>query len=585
MLEQESIKLEINVPVRMRDGMILYADVYRPDTNEKHPAIVSRLPYNKSLTLPIASGYMNPQRFAQEGYAVIIQDCRGTGVSEGKPRLWEHEAEDGYDTIEWAAEQPWCDGNVGMYGASYFGYTQWMTASARPPHLKTICPAEAAPSARDYPMLCQGAVFGLQGHLAWYLRMCMLSLINSKLPPVEIRATMDRLTCMLDNINEQNNYLPVAGSPGAKIGEELGIEPSINEFIENMKNDDYWTNIKTVADFKDVDIPVFHISGWYDQFCSKVLESYEGMKTTGGSEKARNNQKLLMGPWFHGLALASNVGSLDFGLASAGPSIDVTGLHIKWFDYWLKGIENGIMNEPTVRIFVMGDNVWRNEKDWPLPNTEYTRYYFHSTGQANSRYGNGILNNEISGDEPDDVFLYDPRNPVPYKWDIPSSGYAMFAVQEQEEVEKRYDVLVYTSAPLEKDIEVTGNVEIKLWAVSSAIDTDFTGKLVDVWPDGKAYNLTDGIVRARYRNSTNEPEFIEPSKVYEYSIKLQPTSNVFRTGHRIRVQISSSNFPKYDRNLNTGNTIGQDDKIEVAMQTILHNKTYPSHIVLPVIPR
>jgi putative CocE/NonD family hydrolase len=414
--------------------------------------------------------------------------------------------------------------------------------------------------------------------------MCMLSLINSKMPPLEIKNMLDRLTYLLDNIDEQCYFLPVTESPGARIGEELGMEPSISEFLENMKNDDYWINIKTVADFEDIDIPVFHISGWYDQFCSKVLESYQGMKTRGGSEIARKNQKLLMGPWFHGTALASNVGSLDFGLASAGPSIDVTGIHIRWFDYWLKGIDNGIMSEP-VRIFVMGDNVWRNEKDWPLQNTEYTRYYFHSKGQSNSRYGNGVLSTAIPEKEPDDVFLYDPRNPVPYKWDIPSSGYAMFAVQEQEEVEKRPDVLVYTSVPLERDLEVIGNVEIKLWAASSAIDTDFTGKLVDVWPDGKAYNLTDGIVRARYRNSTKEPEFIEPGKVYEYTIELQPTSNVFKAGHRIRVQISSSNFPKYDRNLNTGNKIGQDDKIEVAMQTILHNNIYPSHIILPVISR
>jgi hypothetical protein len=275
---------------------------------------------------------------------------------------------------------------------------------------------------------------------------------------------------------------------------------------------------------------------------------------------------------------------LDLGIASAGASIDLTGMHIRWFDYWLKGIANGIMDEPPIRIFVMGDNVWRNEKEWPLARTKYTKYYFHSDGKANSRFGNGVLSPKISANEETDVYLYDPRNPVPYKWG--GSGISpTFVVQDQEEVEKRADVLVYTSEPLKNDLEVTGPIEAKLWASSSAVDTDFTTKLVDVYPNGKAYNLVEGIVRARHRQSVAKPKLIEPGKIYEYSIKLKPTSNVFKTGHRIRVQISSSNFPKWDRNLNTGHPIGQDAEIMVAMQTIYHDKQYPSHIVLPVIPR
>jgi hypothetical protein len=232
----------------------------------------------------------------------------------------------------------------------------------------------------------------------------------------------------------------------------------------------------------------------------------------------------------------------------------------------------------------MGDNVWRNEKEWPLARTKYTKYYFHSDGKANSRFGNGVLSPKISANEETDVYLYDPRNPVPYKWG--GSGISpTFVVQDQEEVEKRADVLVYTSEPLKNDLEVTGPIEAKLWASSSAVDTDFTTKLVDVYPNGKAYNLVEGIVRARHRQSVAKPKLIEPGKIYEYSIKLKPTSNVFKTGHRIRVQISSSNFPKWDRNLNTGHPIGQDAEIMVAMQTIYHDKQYPSHIVLPVIPR
>jgi hypothetical protein len=324
-------------------------------------------------------------------------------------------------------------------------------------------------------------------------------------------------------------------------------------------------------------VPVFQICGWYDVFAmGGNLKNYEAMKTRGGSDLSRKNQKVIMGPWIHGTELTSNVGELNFGMASASASIDVTGMHIRWFDRWLKGIENGITEESPIRIFVMGDNIWRDEYEWPIARTKYINFYLHSGGQANSRSGDGVLSQEIPDIEETDVFHYDPRNPVPTREGGP---------MDQEKLEKRSDVLVYTSAPLDSEIEVTGPIIVKLWAASSAIDTDFTGKLVDVWPNGKAYNIVDGIVRARYRDSITAAKFVEPGKVYEFTIDLGATSNVFKTGHRIRVDISSSNFPKWDRNLNTGHPIGQDAEIKVALQTIYHERQYPSHIILPIIPR
>jgi putative CocE/NonD family hydrolase len=270
------------------------------------------------------------------------------------------------------------------------------------------------------------------------------------------------------------------------------------------------------------------------------------------------------------------IGQLDFGQASSGAVADVTGMHIRWFDRWLKGIENGLTEEPPVKIFVMGDNIWRDEKEWPLARTRYTRYFLHSNGQANSRSGDDTLSEILPDDEPADNFLYDPKNPAP-------SNEMGMGAYDQQDLESRPDILVYSSLPLETNLEVTGPVQLIAYASSSAVDTDFSGKLVDVWPNGRAYNVAEGIVRGRYLKSIWEPEVVKPEEIYEYAIDLGSTSNVFKAGHRIRVEISSSNFPKWDRNLNTGLQIDQNEKYKLAMQTVLHDVGHPSHILLPVI--
>jgi putative CocE/NonD family hydrolase len=579
MPSQEYVKLELNIPIKMRDDTILYADIYRPDTKGRYPAVLTRLPYDKEMLFAAqGTGYMDPRKIARAGYAVVIQDCRGTGVSEGKYYPHVTEPQDGYDTIEWLAAQPWCDGNVGMYGFSYLGFTQWAASVTQPPHLKAICPGECPAVARGAPFFI-GGVHNLHTLLNWCLMMSSRAIATSKLPPEKLKPLQERLAHLVDTAEKQCYFLPWKDIPAVKLVEELGLPAFFSDNVKYMDDDKYWEKLSSPIPLEKVDVPAFHLTGWYDITPGQVLLNYAEMRKRGGTDLARKNQKILIGPWVHGSAMSSMAGELDFGSHSTGMAADVTGRHIRWFDYWLKSIDNGFMDEPPVRIFVMGDNVWRDENEWPLARTRYTDYYFHSGGRANSRSGDGFLSARPPDEEEADIYLFDPRNPVPSRVGPGSDG-----ARDQADIEDRADVLVYTSAALENDLEITGHIVVKLCVASSAVDTDFTGKLVDVWPDGKAYNLGEGIVRARYRESVSRPRLIEPGKVYEYSIDLGATSNVFKTGHRVRVEISSSNFPKYDRNLNTGHAIGQDAEIKVAMQTVFHNSEYPSRVVLPVIP-
>jgi putative CocE/NonD family hydrolase len=576
-LPAECIEILINEPAKMRDGTILYADIYRPRSTQKYPAIVARSPYDKSH---IPGGYMDPLRIARSGYNVVIQDLRGTGASEGEfyPRI--AEMEDGYDTIEWIARQPWCDGNVGMYGMSHHGFTQWAAAVTQPPHLKAICPVATYAGARPFN---QGAL-RLNHLLAWASIFPANKLGRSNLPPEKKKELRDRLFQLNDQIADQYWQLPLKDVPTVKLAEEIdGSAFFYSDYLKHSDDENYWKKSCSPAPLENVTVPALHLVGWYDLSASGVLESYVYMTQKGCSALVRKNQKLIMGPWIHSADLPAVAGSLNFGMDTSGAAIDACGIHIKWFDYWLKGRQNGILDEPPVRIFILGENVWRDENEWPLARTRYTNFYFHSNGNANSRLGVGTLNTTLPDSEKSDTYQYDPADPVPSKPGKVGSEIIMGAFDYQD-IEKRKDILVYTSEVLKTDLEVTGPVILKLYASTSAADTDFTGKLLDVWPDGQAYNLTDGIVRTQYRESEWVSKPIVPGLVYEYTIDLGSTSNMFKAGHQIRVEISSSNFPKWDRNLNTGHKIGEDDKMVVASQTIFHNPKNPSHIVLPVIP-
>lgn len=576
---------ERNVMVPMRDGTRLATDLFRPDAPGRFPVLVNRGPYGKDDY--VASPDHSVWFFPTHGYVVLSQDCRARFNSEGdcyNPLF--QEVADGYDTVEWAARQPWSNGRVGTTGQSYLGATQYALATNNPlpPSLQAMAPVSAS---SDFH---QSWVYHTGGAMEW-----------GWMAPYAIhkgRNTLERLG-RHDLLAQMDDYVLAPGNFGRPlkaewyrhlplrdwIGRLQETAPYFHEYFDQELDGPYWWRLNLLRNLAGIKIPLFHISSWYDIFLEGALNAYSALTERGGSELARRNQKLLVGPWAHirpyTRPTSGDTGDIDFGPAAV---IELHDHLRRWFDYWLKDIDNGLMAEPPVSIFVMGENQWRSEHEWPLARTHYVRWYFHSGGAANTRDGDGGLSTVPPGaEEPADTYIYDPRDPAPTL-----RGNTLMiphGVADQRPAESRPDVLVYTSEPLARDLEITGPIKVQLFAASSAPDTDFTAKLVLVRPDGYAQNLQDGIIRARYRTSARQPSFITSGQVYEYSIDLWATSQVCPAGHRLRVEISSSNFPRFDRNPNTGAPLGVDDRLETARQTIRHTAEYPSHILFPVIPR
>jgi putative CocE/NonD family hydrolase len=378
-----------------------------------------------------------------------------------------------------------------------------------------------------------------------------------------------------EKLGDAFNYLPL-NTWDTQGGKEVFF---LRDWVAHPTYDDYWKARSVEGRFDQVIVPVLNIGGWYDIFSKATFEHIVKVRNHSTNRLARRNQFVVMGPWGHGVG-GQKLGELDFG---AQAKLDVNKLQLEWFEYWLKHKETGVQKWSPVRLFVMGENVWRNESEWPLARTQFTPWYLHGNGKASTRAGDGSLSVTAPEADKPDQFTYDPAAPVPTKGGNNLVGTPMGPF-DQSALEDRADVLVYTSAPLEKPMEITGPVKVILHAASSARDTDFTAKLVDVYPDGKAYNLCDGIIRARCRESFTQPTLIEPGKTYRYEIDLWVTSNLFKPGHCIRVEISSSNFPRFDRNPNTGHDFGKDTDLVKAAQTIFHDRERPSHILLPIIP-
>ncbi len=575
------IRVDQNVPARMRDGTILYTDVYRPEAPGRYPVILCRTPYDKD-NYGTRVDSLDPIRAAREGYAVVIQNVRGRHTSEGEFYPFKSEIDDGYDSVEWAAAQPWSTGKVGMHGGSYVGATQWLAAVSRPPHLAAIFPSITS---HDYyeGWTYQGGAFQLNFALNWSLSLSLANLENLSRSLGDLAEEEKLLAEALDHLHDAVGFLPLKGYPALSAP---GLAPYYYDWIKHPENDSFWHQWNIEDRHHIIDVPAYNMGGWYDIFLGGTIRNFVGMRKNGATEEARRGQKLIIGPWFHDSAPGNKTGEVDFGVASDTAFFDFHGVKLRWFDHWLKAEENGIIDEAPVRIFVMGANVWRDEGEWPLSRTRYVNYYLHSDGNANTLNGDGSLSPEAPGDEPWDVFLYNPVNPVPTRGGGLCCHEAAYppGAFDQREIESRADVLVYSTPPLEKDLEVTGPVTVTLWAASSAVDTDFTAKLVDLCPCGGAINLTDGIIRARYRESTTQAKLIQPDEVYEYVIDLWATSNVFKAGHSIRLDISSSNFPRFDRNPNTGNALGEEAALRPASQMVLHNSRYPSYVTLPIIP-
>ena len=564
------IKMHCNVMVPMRDGIRLSTDIYMPDAPGPFPVILIRTPYNNNREPDVQDAVY----FASRGYAVLLQDVRGRGDSEGVWTPFAHEAEDGYDAQEWAGKQSWSTGKVGTSGASYVGLTQWLPAPLRNPYLTAMAPRVGF-SNLYHNWVYTGGAFQLGFNLRWGAIQMHTRTNRTQYLWLPEEVHLSRLFW----------HLPLIA------GDEAAGRPCefYKEWIRHPSYDAYWERLGNIeAKYAEIDVPAYGFGGWYDVFLQSTLNNFMGVKKQGCSEKARCSQKVLIGPWIHCLGdrgTCSKTGDIDFGPASL---IDLPGEELRWFDYWLKGMENGVLDEPRVKVFVMGRNRWREADTWPIPGTRYTRYYFHSWGKANSLHGDGGLGTAAPADQPPDSYTYDPGNPVPTLGGSTCCGEDVTPItmgpRDQRPAEERADVLVYTTPPLEEDVEVTGPVSVMLYAASDARDTDFTAKLVDVFHDGYAMNVAQGIIRARYRDSWERPALHEPGRVCQYTIDLWSTSNCFLCGHRIRVEISSSNFPQFDRNPNTGHPFGLDAELRPARQTLFHDADHPSHILLPIVP-
>ncbi len=571
-----------NVAVPMRDGIYLATDVYRPATDEPVPVLLARSPYNKdALSLHL---YLipDPLRLAQEGYAVVVQDCRGCFASEGQFQPYTREGTDTVDTINWIRAQPWANGMVGMIGGSYLGLIQWLTLAESPNVVQAVAPFVTADQPYT-PWTYQGGAFQLGFLLYWMLGFYIVPELQRRVVQRKARLIdISNAIHALDQIENRYQRIPLVAVP-----EIAQLAPFYQDWLAHPQFDRFWQTVAPAIDYNRVTIPVLNIGGWYDIFLGGTLRSYQALRQHGGNEIARR-PGLIIGPWSHGV-WHGYFPEHNFGTFSSTDACDLNGLQLRWFDYWLKGSENGLRDDKPVKLFVMGINQWREEDDWPLPNTTYRKLYLHSGGNANTLHGDGLLTWEPPGDEPPDQYCYDPRDPTPTCGGATLFPGALSAVnagpRDQRQVELRPDVLVYSSPPLEQPLEVIGPVRLVLFVASSAHDTDFTGKLVDVFPDGRAIILTDGILRARYRS--DPPALLNPGTVYELNIDLVATATTFLPGHRIRLEVASSNFPRFDRHTNTGGTIATETEADwmVAMNRVFHDRDRPSHLILPVINR
>ena len=572
-----------NVPATMRDGTVLRADVYRPQSQDSVPVILMRTQYGKTGAQS-GSRYQSPDWFASHCYLVVVQDIRGQGTSGGTFSEFTHDQTDGYDSVEWAAALPGSNGKVGMYGSSYVGATQWLAAVTAPPHLVTIVPANTASDYYD-GWTYEGGEFRLAFVLPW----AMESIATTAAKNRNDQATVHELAAAASDPTRWMDFRPFKDLPPMQPNNPA-VAPWYFDWIKHSTRDDFWQQFSIRDRYQAVAVPVLHFEGWYDAFLAGGVENFAGMVAHGANATARANQRLVIGPWDH----------VDWGrpdstpapmLKAIGPVADspINTLMLDWYDHFLKGSNNGadgkdLAGTPRVDYFLMGANVWKTATGWPLPQAKPTTYYLSGPGGVADRKGQ--LVEAAPAADPPDVYTYDPNFPAPSL-----GGHSCCGAQsgpqgpyDQTPVEQRSDVLVYSSAPLQHDTEVTGPTTVNLWASSSAPDTDFTAKLTVVKPDGQVINLNNGILRTSFRDSLSNPTPTTPNQPYAYRIQIWPTSYEYRAGDRIRLEISSSDYPQFAPNPNTGEPFGQSTATVPATQTILHDAAHPSSITLPVIP-
>lgn len=554
-----------DVEQRMRDGTILRADIYMPKGDGPFPALLERTPYSKDNSPEVQ--VKSPPFFASHGYAVVIQDVRGRFKSEGKFIPFHDDGwgpnRDGYDTVEWIAAQPWCAGKVGTIGGSYAGATQYRLAPTRPPHLRAMYVRE---SSADYhaEWVYHGGAFELAFMHRWTLRWTYNNLARLA-SGEEYERRKGVLEKALEELAEWEWQLPLNPNPLV-----VGLDDWYNDFLAHPDDGPFWWRWNIAHHHHEIETPMVHLGGWFDIFLAGTLKNFVGMKNRARTQQARDAQRLIVGPWIHGpwnMAL-SQQGEVDFGPDSIR---DYNAMRLPWFDYWLKGAQHGVMDEPPVQLFIMGENRWRNFENYPIANTQYQNWYLHDGGTLSPAAPLGA--------EQADSYAYDPYDPVPTRGGctLNLDGGAW----DQRPIEGR--CLTYTSEPLQHDLTIVGDVKCVLHAMSSAPDTDWVVRLTDVHPDGFSRLLCDGILRARYRESQRTPQLLTPHQVYAFVVDLWATANTFKAGHRIRVAITSSSFPRFDRNLNTGGDNAAEAIGPIAYNSVFHDAVRPSHIVLPVI--
>lgn len=599
-VQAEDFILEENVMVPMRDGVRLATDIYRPSVDgqavsERLPVVLTRTPYNKRGAATAGKYY------ATHGYVFIAQDTRGRYQSEGTWHMLTDDGPDGVDCAAWIGQQPWTDGKIGMLGTSYVGGTQHAMALAGAKELMTVIPVDAMSNLGRQSLRNAGA---------FEMRFWNWIFLNAGRG--SNAATDEETAAVLKEMADQR-FVYLKNLPTRRGVTPLKLSPEYENWLinamEHGANDEFWEQ-NNIVDFpqKYKDIPVYLVCGWYDSWAGNTTANYVAL-----SQTLKSPVYLIMGPWIHGLQSSSVHGQVNFGKEAAIP--DQWAWRKEWYDHFLKGIDNSVGKSAPfatpVRLFVMGTGdggkdekgrlqhggYWRDEHEWPLARTQHTRFYLQPEGKLSTALP----------EQADAVtqFQFDPGDPVPTiggnisthndillqgAWDQ-KGGPHVWNFQAPIPLSARNDIVVFQTEPLEADLEVTGEIEVKLYASSSAVDTDFTAKLIDVyppsaaWPGGFDLNIGDGIVRGRFRESLKTEKLMTPGEVYEFTIKLYPSANVFKKGHRIRVDISSSNFPRFDVNPNTGEPLNRQRLEKIADQTIHHNPAHASHIILPVIPK
>jgi putative CocE/NonD family hydrolase len=558
--------------VPLRDGTHVSADVYLPVGRGPWPVIYQWTPYESTRDRFISWGVW----FARRGYAAVVQDVRGRYESEGTFVAWTGDGQDAYDSMDWAATQPWSNGRIGTWGRSYGAIVQWQLARLGHPAVRCMAPHVICD---DYFGNCHylGGAFqlalSLGAAMLWHSAMNIVTQ-----PSARDLVLNDRVL----------RHLPLIEMDELALGRPLS---TWRQWLSHPTYDAYWASLDHTSIYPKVQVPMFQQCGWFDAYPDATMRAWQGLTSGAATGLARANQRVLMGPWSHEEEISRHLGDVDFGPEADGFIRDH---ELRWYDQWLKELDTGLSDEPPLSLFTMGTNTWRHEHEWPLAGTVFTPFYLHSGGRANSVGGDGVLSTEAPGaGEPADVYLSDPMDPVPTVGGNNSvatmMGHSSIPVapgpSDQAPIERRDDVLCYTSEVLEDDLEVTGPIEMLLYAASSARDCDFMVRLSDVHPDGRSIFLAEGLVRARHRNGLDRAELLEPGEAEAYRIRCYPTSNVFLRGHRLRLTVSSSSFPRISRNLQTGEDVATGTRHVVAEQTVLHTDVYPSHIVLPVVPR